>query len=58
MKEYNPRVTDECIKDCPCWDADTYFCVAREQDCPDSDTGRIPKDCPARGEGILIKVKE
>lgn len=58
MKEYNPRIEDEYTLDCPCLDGPAFWCTPMGFSCPDSDTGRIPTDCPARGDGILIQVKE
>ncbi len=58
MKTYNPKIEDEYTTDCPCWNGHEFYCNQTGRSCPDEDSGYIPTDCPARGEGILIQVKE
>ena len=57
MKEYNPKREDRCIIDCPCNDKNMGWCNELDRTCP-TDAGDIPIGCSARGEGILIQVKE
>lgn len=59
MKEYNPEIDDEKVVGCPYWTYERQCSLAILM-CPSTSTGctQIPSDCPARGEGILIQVKE
>lgn len=58
MKEYNPKIDGNDVVGCACWYCD--WCCAVGMDCPvgEEDNLSIPTNCPARGEGILIQVKE
>ena len=59
METYNPKIDGWRIVDCPCWDKIPGWCNILKHICPvEADTNSIPTDCPARGEGILIQVKE
>jgi hypothetical protein len=59
MKVYNPKVEGHRITDCLCYNRTVRWCNAENFACPtEDDPPAIPTDCPARGEGILIKVKE
>ena len=59
MKEYNPKVVNDRLEDCPFHEADFVWegtCAITGNACVEN-VLIIPADCPAR-EGILIKVKE
>ena len=61
MKEYNPKIVRGTITNCVCWNWEFGFCENKRIGCPKYGNDKkpsIPTDCPARGEGILIQVKE